>query len=77
MKWSIRRTLRTHYPNFYELQDFFSKFYIVANICRKEEFNDKISVSMYSSIKSRVQFLDYERVVAMHANLKSINNNNW
>lgn len=32
---------------------------------------------MYNDIKSRVQFLDYERVVAMHANLKSINNNNW
>ena len=69
--------IKNSLSKFYELQDFFSKFYIVANICRKEEFNDKISVSMYSSIKSRVQFLDYERVVAMHANLKSINNNNW
>lgn len=69
--------IKNSLSKFYELQDFFSKFYIVANICRKEEFNDKISVSMYGSIKSRVQFLDYERVVAMHANLKSINNNNW
>lgn len=69
--------IKNSLSKFYELQDFFSKFYIVANICRKEEFNDKISVSMYRSIKSRVQFLDYERVVAMHANLKSINNNNW
>ena len=69
--------IKNSLSKFYELQDFFSKFYIVANICCKEEFNDKISVSMYSSIKSRVQFLDYERVVAMHANLKSINNNNW
>lgn len=69
--------IKNSLSKFYELQDFFSKFYIVANICRKEEFNDKISVSMYNSIKSRVQFLDYERVVAMHANFKSINNNNW
>lgn len=69
--------IKNSLSKFYELQDFFSKFYIVANICRKEEFNDKISVSMYNGIKSRVQFLDYERVVAMHANLKSINNNNW
>lgn len=69
--------IKNSLSKFYELQDFFSKFYIVANICRKEEFNDKINVSMYSSIKSHVQFLDYERVVAMHANLKSINNNNW
>ena len=69
--------IKNSLSKFYELQDFFSKFYIVANICRKEEFNDKISVSMYNSIKSRVQFLDYERVVAMYANFKSINNNNW
>lgn len=69
--------IKNSLSKFYELQDFFSKFYIVASICRKEEFNDKISVSMYNSIKSRVQFLDYERVVAMHANFKSINNNNW
>lgn len=32
---------------FYELQDFFAKFYIVADVCRKEEFKDKINVSMF------------------------------
>lgn len=55
----------------------FSKFYIVANVCRKDEFNDKMNVSMFSPIKSCVQFLDYERVVAMYTSLKSINMNNW
>lgn len=69
--------IKNSLSKFYELQDFFSKFYIVADICRKEEFNDKINVSMFNSIKSRVQFLDYERVVTMHTNLKSINMNKW
>ena len=69
--------IKNSLSKFYELQDFSSNFYIVANICRKEEFNDKINVSMFNSIKPRVHFLDYERVVTMHANLKNINNNKW
>lgn len=69
--------IKNSLSKFYELQDFFAKFYIVADVCRKEEFNDKIGVSMFDSIKSRVQFLDYERVVVMHTNLKDINMNNW
>lgn len=69
--------IKNSLSKFYELQDFFAKFYIVADMCRKEEFDDKINVSMFNSIKSRVQFLDYERVVAMHTSLKNINLNNW
>lgn len=69
--------IKNSLSKFYELQDFFSKFYIVADKCRKEEFNDKINVSMFNDIKSRVQFLDYERVVAMHMGLKNINMNDW
>lgn len=69
--------IKNSLSKFYELQDFFSKFYIVADVCRKDEFYDKISVSMFSKIKSRVQFLDYERVVTMHTNLKNINLSNW
>lgn len=69
--------MKNSLSKFYELQDFYAKFYIVADECRKEEFYDKINVSMFGSIKSRVQFLNYERVVAMHTGLKSINMNNW
>ena len=69
--------IKNSLSKFYELQDFFSKFYIVADICRKDEFYDKISVSMFNSIRTRVQFLDYERVVAIHTGMKSININNW
>lgn len=69
--------IKNSLSKFYELQDFYAKFYIVADECRKEEFYDKINVSMFGSIKSRVQFLNYEKVVAMHTGLKSINMNNW
>lgn len=69
--------IKNSLSKFYELQDFFSKLYIVADVCRKGEFYDKINVSMFNSIKSRVQFLDYERVVAIHAGLKNIKMINW
>ena len=62
---------------FYELQDFFTKFYIVADACRKKEFNDKIHVSMFSAIEKRVRFLDYEQIASMYIGLKSINAINW
>ena len=69
--------IKNSLSKFYELQDFFSKFYIVADMCRKNEFNDKISVSMFNPIKSRVHFLDYERVVTIHTSLKNIDINKW
>ena len=69
--------IKNSLSKFYELQDFFAKFYIVADICRIEEFKDKINVSMFNSIKSRVQFLDYERVATMYTSLKSVNKNSW
>lgn len=69
--------IKNSLSKFYELQDFFTRFYIVADMCRKEEFNDKVNVSMFNSIKARVQFLDYERVVSMYAGLKKIDAVNW
>ena len=69
--------IKNSLSKFYELQDFFSKFYIVADVCRKEEFKDKINVSMFNPIKSRVHFLDYGQVVSMHTGLKNVNMINW
>lgn len=69
--------IKNSLSKFYELQDFASKFYIVADVCRKEEFKDKINVSMFDSIKSRVHFLDYGQVVSMHTGLKNVNMINW
>lgn len=69
--------IKNSLSKFYELQDFFTKFYIVADACHKKEFNDKIHVSMFTAIESRVRFLDYNEVATMHAGLKGINTISW
>ena len=80
--WFNERNMPTHFyevehttdiknslAKFYELQDFSSSFYIVANSHREDEFNDKISASIFAPIKSRVQFITYDKVAALHSNL--------
>lgn len=69
--------IKNSLSKFYELQDFYASFYIVADQHRKEEFEDKLQVSMFRSIEKRVRFLDYQRVVGMFENLKQINTLNW
>lgn len=80
--WFNERKMPTHFyevehttdiknslSKFYELQDFFSMFYIVAGKHREAEFSDKIDASMFSSIRNRVGFLNYEKVASMHTSL--------
>lgn len=50
-----------------ELQDFNSKFYIVANNAREREYNHKVSQNVFSSIKGRVRFMSYEKLSEWHA----------
>lgn len=69
--------IKNSLSKFYELQDFYAGFYIVADQHRREEFEDKLQVSMFQSIEKRVRFLDYQRVVGMFENLKQINKFNW
>lgn len=69
--------MKNSLSKFYELQDFYAGFYIVADQHRKEEFEDKLHVSIFQSIEKRVRFLDYQRVVGMFENLKQINTLNW
>lgn len=58
---------------FYELQDFRSRFFIVADNKRKNEFNDKINQSIYNSIKSFVTFIDYETLSNQHSQMSEMN----
>ena len=80
--WFNERNMPTHFyevehtadiknslSKFYELQDFFSSFYIVANSHRENEFNDKINASIFSTIKKRVGFITYDKVASLHSNL--------
>ena len=62
---------------FYELQDFHAKFHIVADECRKREFEDKLHVSIFSSIENRVRFVGYKQVVGWYEGMKKIIESNW
>lgn len=80
--WFNERTMPSHFyevehttdikgslSKFYELQDFYSSFYIVASQHREPEFKDKLNASIFSPIKDRVRFLTYDKVAALYTNL--------
>lgn len=69
--------MKNSLSKFYELQDFFASFYIVADICRKKEYEDKINVSMFKAIENRVRFLSYEQISTMYTGLRKINDVSW
>lgn len=52
---------------FVEFQDFRVKFYIVADAIRRNEYDDKLNQSAFKPIRGLVEFLDYERVSALHS----------
>ena len=62
--------IKNSLTKFYELQDFFTKFFIVADSNRMEEFEDKLHFSIFNEIRERVKFLSYSQVVQRHASLK-------
>lgn len=49
-----------------DLQDFYTRMFIVSDNSRREEFNKKIKYSSFSDINERVEFIDYESVVKLH-----------
>lgn len=88
--WFNERKMPTHFyevehttdiknslSKFFELQDFFCTFYIVADECREGEFRDKINASIFSPIRKRVIFLSYKKVVDFHTNLSQQRSCRW
>ena len=69
--------IKNSLTKFYELQDFQAGFYIVANINRKKEFEDKLHVSMFSPIEERVKFLEYDKVATMYEGLTKVSESLW
>lgn len=69
--------IKNSLSKFYELQDFHSGFYIVADKHRKEEFDDKIHSSIYKPIENRVRFLEYQKVVGMYETVQQIKDYKW
>lgn len=51
---------------FVELQDYNANFFIVADKVRKEEYVGKLGLNAFVPIKSRVQFMDYDRLSDWH-----------
>ena len=58
--------IKNSLSKFVELQDFHTKFYIVADIARKREYDDKLKLSIFKSVKNRVNFIDYESLSNWH-----------
>ena len=69
--------IKNSLSKFYELQDFHAGFYIVADVSRKREFEDKLHVSMFSPIEKRVKFLNYKQVVDLYEGLKIVDGSLW
>jgi hypothetical protein len=59
------------------LQDLFAKFFIVADVCRKKEFEDKLNVSMFSPLQKRVEFLEYGKVTMRYEGLTKVHSAMW
>lgn len=58
--------IKNSLDKFYELQDYRSKFYIVAAQERKRQYEDIISKSIYREIKNIVNFVSYETVIKQY-----------
>ena len=69
--------IKNSLSKFYELQDFSAEFFIVAAATRKNEFDDKLDASIFNSIKERVNFLDYDKVVKRHEGLSIEKKASW
>lgn len=69
--------IKNSLSKFYELQDFYARFYIVADERRKEEFDDKLHVSMFTPIEKRVKFIKYTQVADMYEGISKVKISNW
>lgn len=57
---------------FFELQDFYSEFFIVADDARRREFQSKASLAAFLPIQERIKFLSYDRLSAWHSRTHEI-----
>jgi hypothetical protein len=58
---------------FVELQDFRTNFYIVADSQRQTEFENKMALNAFASIKPFVKFWNYDLVLDLHAKIAASN----
>ena len=58
---------------FVELQDFRTNFYVVADSQRQAEFENKMALNAFASIKPFVKFWNYDLVLDLHAKVAASN----
>ncbi len=54
---------------FVDLQDFRTRFFIVADRVRRREFDDRVARSTFAPVRQTTEFLDYESVAKWHASI--------
>jgi hypothetical protein len=54
---------------FYDLQDYFACFFIVADKSRKTQFEEIINRRIFQPIKKRFDFVNYDGISAQHTNM--------
>jgi len=64
--------LRNSLLKFVELQDFNSKFRIVADTARTKEFHARLSLDAFRPISNRVKFWTYEEVADLHSKTSAL-----
>jgi hypothetical protein len=69
--------IKNSLSKFYELQDFFVSFRIVADKSRENEFRDKLNASIFDAINKRVEFLSYDKVAKKYEGLKIASISDW
>lgn len=52
---------------FFDLQDYYTNFYIVSAKEREREFSKKLKYNAFDEINNRVRFLDYDYVSELHS----------
>ena len=57
---------------FFELQDFRTDYYIIADDSRKKQFYDIMECSIYSPIRDYVKFFSYENLVKQYESERSL-----
>jgi hypothetical protein len=51
---------------YFDLQDFYSKFYIIADEARRRKYDEIVSRKIFSDIKPRISFISYDKIVSIH-----------
>jgi len=51
---------------FCELQDFYTKYFVVADTVRKRDYEEKVSATAFSPIQNRIKFMSYDQLSEWH-----------